>query len=90
MDTSHTERSIITEYDEEQDIFYLCFKEKAQEAIAEEMGDDIFVRFDPNTNDIITIEFLNFRPRLENLFGKDLKFTGSELPELILTPQIKD
>jgi len=57
--------------------------------VAEEIGDDIFIRFDPDTKYIITIEFLNFRPRLESIFGRDLKFKGSEMPELIFSPRLE-
>ena len=86
MDTSINEKPIMTEYDKDEDIYYLCFTDKAREAIAEEAGDDVFVRFVPDTNEIVTIEFLNFRSRLENVFGKDFIFKGSEMPELLLAP----
>lgn len=88
MDPVINEKPIITEYDKDEDIYYLCFTDKPREAIAEEAGNDIFVRFVPDTNEIVTIEFLNFRSRLENLFGKEFIFTGSEQPELLLSPQL--
>ncbi|ETR67450.1 MAG: hypothetical protein OMM_11587 [Candidatus Magnetoglobus multicellularis str. Araruama] len=88
MDASINEKPIITEYDTDEDIYYLCFSDKPREAIAEEAGEDVFVRFVPDTNEIVTIEFLNFRSRLENLFGKEFIFKGSEMPELLLAPQL--
>jgi len=88
MDASINEKPIITEYDNDEDIYYLCFSDKPREAIAEEAGEDVFVRFVPDTNEIVTIEFLNFRSRLENLFGKEFIFKGSEMPELLLSPQL--
>jgi uncharacterized protein YuzE len=88
MDASINEKPIITEYDNDVDIYYLCFSDKPREAIAEEAGEDVFVRFVPDTNEIVTIEFLNFRSRLENVFGKEFIFKGSEMPELLLSPQL--
>ena len=89
MDTSIDEKPIITEYDKDEDIYYLCFTDRAKEAIAEEAGNDVFVRFVPDTNEIVTIEFLNFRSRLESLFGKEFIFKGSEMPELLLSPLLQ-
>ena len=88
MDASINEKPIITEYDNDVDIYSLCFSDKPREAIAEEAGEDVFVRFVPDTNEIVTIEFLNFRSRLENLFGKEFIFKGSKMPELLLSPQL--
>jgi uncharacterized protein YuzE len=73
-------------YDAKEDTLYLTFTQRAHQAVAEEIGDEVFVRYDPDTRDIVDIEFLNFSARLEELFGKDVKF--SELPreERLLFP----
>ena len=82
-------RKIVTEYDEEQDILYLCFTDQAKEAFAEEIGGDAVVRFDPETRDIVTVEFLNFSSRLEKNLGKDFKFDGSQSPEMLFSPLLE-
>lgn len=74
-------------YGEEQDVLYLSFSREAREGIAEEAGDEVFVRYNPLTKDIINVEFLNFRGRLVDVFGPDLKYLGTERPERLILPQ---
>ncbi|GIL16203.1 MAG: hypothetical protein BroJett039_13760 [Chloroflexota bacterium] len=74
------------QYDAEQDILYLTFTKRAQKTVAKEIGDKVFVRYDPKTHDVITIEFLNLSARLEELFGKEMKFVESERKERLLFP----
>lgn len=74
-------------YDDEQDVLYLSFTREAREGIAEEAGDEVFVRYNPLTKDIINVEFLNFRGRLVDVFGPDLKYLGTEKPERLILPQ---
>ncbi|MBI4672905.1 MAG: DUF2283 domain-containing protein [Chloroflexi bacterium] len=74
------------QYDAEQDILYLTFTKRAQKAVAEEIGDEVFVRYDPKTHDVITVEFLNLSARLEQLFGKEMKFLESSRQERLLFP----
>ncbi len=71
-------------YDAEQDILYLMFGDQAREAIAEEVGDEVFVRFEPDTHEIVDVEFLNFSARLEEAFGPEMKYIGSKREERIL------
>lgn len=73
-------------YDPEQDILYLTFTEQAREAVAEEVGDEVFVRYDPDTREIVDIEFLNLSARLEQAFGEDMKFIDSPREERLLFP----
>lgn len=73
-------------YDSEQDILYLTFTERAQEAIAEEVGDEVFVRYNPDTHSIVDIEFLNLSARLEQLFGAEMRFIESEREGFSLLP----
>jgi uncharacterized protein YuzE len=85
MDTI-TVKEMKTYYDVEQDILYLTFVEKAEASIAEEIADEVFVRFNPETHKIITIEFLNMSARLTDAFGAELKFLESAMPERKLLP----
>ncbi len=73
-------------YDADQDILYLTFTKRARKAVAEEVGDEVFVRYDPETHAVIGIEFLNLSARLEQAFGKEMKFIESARQERLLFP----
>ena len=40
---------------------YLSFEKSAKKAIAEEISDEVFLRYDPNNRKIADIEILDFR-----------------------------
>jgi uncharacterized protein YuzE len=84
MDKTNPLDHLTARYDAEQDILYLMFSGEAREAIAEEAGDDIFVRFDPDTYEIVDIEFLNFSARLQEAFGPQIKYLSSGREERVL------
>jgi uncharacterized protein YuzE len=86
VDKQQITKPLAVQYDPEQDILYLLLTDQAQEAIAEEVGDEVFVRFDPITRDVVDVEFLNFRSRLEEIFGPEMKYLGSEEPERVVLP----
>lgn len=73
-------------YDQEQDILYLTFTEHAREAIAEEIGDEVFVRYEPDTHAIVDIEFLNMSARLQQIFGTEMQFIESDRVGFSLLP----
>ncbi len=73
-------------YDADQDILYLTFTKRARKAVAEEVGDEVFVRYDSETHAVIGIEFLNLSTRLEQAFGKEMKFIESARQERLLFP----
>lgn len=73
-------------YDQEQDILYLTFTERAREAVAEEVGDEVFVRYEPDTHTLVDIEFLNVSARLEQVFGAEMQFIESERAGFSLLP----
>ncbi len=84
MDQSGTGFTLKTHYDLEQNIFYLLFTDKAKKAIAEEVEDEVFVRFEPDTQKVVSVEYLNFSDRIKGLFGKEMKYLGTERPERLL------
>lgn len=86
MAKNGADRHLAAHYDAEQDILYLLFTPQAQEAIAEEVSDGVFVRFDPKTRRVINIEFLDFSARVDDVFGPDMTYLGSERPERVLLP----
>lgn len=79
--------SFSIEYDAEEDILYLLLTDKATKAIAEEVSDEVFVRFEPGSKKVVSIEVLNFRHRLEHALGEDLKYLGSTLQETFVVPK---
>jgi len=84
MDEQHRFKKYISvDYDKDGDILTYSFTKFPQIAIAEEATDDIWVRFDPETSKVITIDVLNFSSRLENAFGPSMKYTERTDPELI-------
>lgn len=86
MDRENNFDKLKARYDPEQDILYLTFTDRAQEAIAEEVGEEVFVRYDPDTHAIVDIEFLNLSARLEQIFGADMKFIESDRVGFSLLP----
>lgn len=82
----HCERFLRSNLRAEQDILYLSFAGKAREAIAEEVGNEVFVRFDPETQQVVDVEFLDFRARLQEVFGPEMRYRDSERPERLLLP----
>jgi len=74
---------INVDYDKDGDILTYSFTKFPQIAIAEEALDDIWVRFDPKDNKVITIDVLNFSTRIETAFGPSMKYTERTDPELI-------
>jgi hypothetical protein len=50
------------------------------------VSDGVFVRFDPDTRRVINVEFLDFSARVDDVFGPNLTYLGSERPERVLLP----
>lgn len=86
MAKKNTTREMSARYDIEQDILYLTFTKRARKAVAEEVGDEVFVRYDLETREIVDIEFLNLSARLEQAFGPELKLIEAARPERLLFP----
>ena len=53
-------------YDREADVLYLTIGEP-QEAVSKEMGNDVLLRVDPNTEKIVGMTVLNFTSRFSDL-----------------------
>lgn len=64
--------TINVDYDKKGDILTFAFTEKPEHAIAEEAADEVWVRYNENTNHIVTIDILNFSIRLKNAYGPEL------------------
>lgn len=89
-DNSNHDPVINAEYDSDADILTFNFTKVPQTAIAEEAGDEIWVRYDPDTKHVISVDVLNFSLRVEAAFGKNLTYVERTDPErldaLVLLP----
>lgn len=63
------------EYDRETDILTLFFTDTPQEAVAEEAASEIWVRYEPETLRVITLDVHHFSERIQSAFGEDLTYT---------------
>jgi uncharacterized protein YuzE len=70
-------------YDREGDILTFSFTKKPQPAIAEEAADEVWVRYDPKTNKVITVDVLNFSHRVESSFGPSVTYAERKDLDLI-------
>ncbi|HEC23042.1 MAG TPA: DUF2283 domain-containing protein [Chloroflexi bacterium] len=53
-------------YDTEGDVLYLSVG-KPRRAVSQEMGDDVLLRVDPDTGEIVGLTILNFSARFSSL-----------------------
>jgi len=72
---------ISVEYDEQADILTFSFTEVPQPAVAEEAADEVWVRYDPETRRVITVDVLNFSTRVRAAFGPTLTYTERTDPQ---------
>jgi len=68
-------------YDDQSDILTFAFTKTPQPAVAEEAADDVWVRYDPHTRRVITVDVLNFSARVRAVFGPTLTYTERTDPQ---------
>jgi uncharacterized protein YuzE len=74
--------SIITvHYDKQSDILTFAFTDTPQPAVAEEAADEVWVRFDPHTRKVVSVDVLNFSARVHEVFGPTLTYTERTDPQ---------
>jgi hypothetical protein len=56
-----------------------------QPAVAEEAADEVWVRYDPQTHRVITVDVLNFSARVREAFGPALTYTERTDPQRVET-----
>jgi uncharacterized protein YuzE len=66
---------IRVQYDRAGDILTFSFTEQPQAAVAEEAADDMWVRYDPDTHSVVTVDVLNFSGRVRATFGPQLTYS---------------
>jgi uncharacterized protein YuzE len=74
-------RLITVQYDDQADILTFTFTAGPQPAVAEEAADEVWVRYDPTTRRVITVDVLNFSARVQAAFGPTLIYTERTDPE---------
>lgn len=74
---------VSVDYDNVADILTFSFTKKPKAAIAEEVNDDIWVRYDPKTYEMITLDILHFAVRLKDNFGSSLIYKERTDPDIL-------
>jgi hypothetical protein len=68
-------------YDAEEDTLFFLFPIHPRPAVAEEVGDEVWIRFDPQTKQLVTMEVLHFSCRIRETFGPTLTYTERTDPQ---------
>ena len=78
-----SEQSPVTaaHYDSQADILSFSFTETPRSAVAEEAADEVWVRYDPQTRQVLTVDILNFSVRVREAFGPTLVYTERTDPQ---------
>jgi uncharacterized protein YuzE len=76
---------ITVHYDDQADILTFAFTETPQPAVAEEATDEVWVRYDPQTRQVISVDVLNFSARVRETFGLALTYTERTDPQRLET-----
>jgi uncharacterized protein YuzE len=72
---------IAAHYDDQADILTVTVTDVPQAAIAEEAAEDVWVRYDPKTRRVITVDVLSCSARLRDAFGPALTSTERTDPQ---------
>ncbi|MEM7530973.1 MAG: hypothetical protein AAF639_02250 [Chloroflexota bacterium] len=83
MEKSETNQSIEVSYDQPADILTFTLTTPPRLGVAEETDDEVWIRFDPETNRILTIDVHHFSLRLHSAFGPSLTYTERTDPQRI-------
>jgi uncharacterized protein YuzE len=68
-------------YDDQADILTFTFTVVPQPAVAEEAADEVWVRYDPKTRRVVTVDILNWSARVRAAFGPTLTYTERVDPQ---------
>jgi hypothetical protein len=70
-----TDPIVQVSYSETEDTLTFVFQPHPRPGVAEEAGDEIWVRYDPETHEVITMDVLHFSSRVHDAFGPSLTYT---------------
>ena len=80
-DNGDFRRLIGVRYDPQGDILTFSLTKEPQPAVAEEAADEIWVRYDEDTQRVVTVDILNFSERVQATFGPRLAYTERTDPQ---------
>lgn len=83
MEEARTEFPLRVDYDAEADTLTFNFTPAPETGIAEEAADEVWVRYNPETHRVITVDVLNFSKRVHEIFGDNLLYTERIEPQRI-------
>ena len=72
---------ITAHYDDQADILTFTFADAPQPAVAEEAADEVWVRYDPKTRRVMTVDVLNFSAQVREVFSPTLTYTERTDPQ---------
>lgn len=73
-------KKITLSYDSDNDILDIIIGESAREAISVESEDEVFLRLDPDTKDIVGVTILGFKNYILEEKGKKIHELMAEMP----------
>jgi|SaaInl8_200m_RNA_FD_contig_111_33918_length_1100_multi_3_in_0_out_0_2 uncharacterized protein YuzE len=82
-ETNSINQKIGVNYDSNADIMTFSFTSHPEPAIAEEIDDDIWVRYDQKSHKMISLDVLHFATRLKNTFGNSLIYQERKEADLL-------
>lgn len=85
MEESGKEFPLRVDYDPNDDTLSFHFVAVPVPAVAEEAADEIWVRFEPETHRVVSVEVLNFSKRVHQVFGPSLTYTERTDPERLVS-----
>jgi len=74
-DNGNFRQMIDARYDPQGDILTFSFTKEPRPAVAEEAADEIWVRYEEDTQRVVTVDILNFSERVRATFGPRLTYT---------------
>jgi len=80
-DNGNFRQIIGVRYDPQGDILTFSFTKEPRSAVAEEAADEIWVRYEEDTHQVVTVDVLNFSERVRATFGPRLTYTERTDPQ---------
>ncbi len=83
MEEFRTEFPLRVNYNTEDDTLTFNFTPTPEAGVAEEAADEVWVRYNPETRRVLTVDVLNFSKRVREVFGSNLLYTERTDPQRI-------
>lgn len=83
MEESGKEFPLRVDYNTQDDTLTFHFTRAPEAGIAEEAADEVWVRYEPETRRVLTVDVLNFSKRVREVFGSNLIYTERTDPQQI-------